>query len=108
MIVNLTPHTVNLKLASGKIKTIERKGRIPRIEEVIEYQASIDDVMIYGISYGGVVDAPPVRPNTCYVVSRMIAEALPGRDDLLFPIMLERDTNGSVLLATALGRIVRR
>ena len=107
MIVNLTPHTVNLKLANGTIQTIERKGRIPRIEEVIEYQTSIDEALIYGISYGGVIDAPPIRQDTCYVVSRMVAEALPGRDDLLFPIMLERDLSGNVLSATALGRIVR-
>lgn len=108
MIVNLTPHTVNLKLANGKIQTIERKGRIPRIEEIIEYQTSIDGAFIYGINYGGVIDAPPVMPGTCYVVSRMVAEALPGRDDLLFPLMLERDQVGNVVSANALGRIVRR
>lgn len=106
MIINLTPHTVNL-IVNGKPLTIERKGRIPRVEEIIEYQTQADGVYIYGITYGGVIDAPPMLPDTYYVVSRMIAEALPGREDLLFPMMLKKDSDGKVISANALGRIIR-
>jgi len=107
VIINLTPHTVNLKLASGTIQNIERKGRIPRIEEIIEYQDTSDDgAVIYGMSYGGVIDAPPIIQGTYYIVSRMVAEAMRGRNDLLFPIMLERDSDGKVVSATALARVV--
>lgn len=106
MILNLTPHIVNLRMSDGTISLIERKGRIPRVEEVIEFQDLIEGSYVYGMSYGGVIDAPPIVPNTIYIVSRMVAEALPSRDDLLFPIMLERDDKGTVISARGLGRIV--
>ncbi len=103
-IINLTPHVVNLLINNVPIQ-IERKGRIPRVEEVIEFESSIDGAYVYNVSYGGVQDAPPLMPNTIYVVSRMIAEALPGRNDLCFPYMLERSPEGTVTVARALGRL---
>lgn len=107
-IINLTPHTVNL-LVAGQPLTIERKGRIPRVEEVIEFQEQTNEgAYIYNISYGGVIDAPPIVPNTIYVVSRMIAEQLQGRNDLCFPFMLERDPSGAVVVARSLGRVVAK
>lgn len=103
-VVNLTPHTVNLLISGDRIR-LPRGGKIPRIEETMKHDGDIDGVSVYTIEYGAVTNAPPIIPGTIYIVSKMIVEALPGRNDLFFPIMLERDGQGNVHAARGLGHV---
>jgi len=57
---------------------------------------------------GAVRGLPPREPDTLLVVSRVIAEALPARDDLVFPDGLVRDACGVVVGARILATVATR
>lgn len=52
-------------------------------------------------------ELPPPEPDTLRVVSRIVAEAHPDRDDLVFPDDLVRDETGQVIGCRSLSRLPR-
>lgn len=106
MIVNLTPHIINVLVDDQQV-IVEKRGKPPRVEESLKYAGQHDGVHIYEVTYGPCTSLPPIEQNTLYIVSRMIVDAMPGRNDLVFPLMLERDTSGNITVARALGRIAK-
>lgn len=52
---------------------------------------------VYTSVFGEVVNLPPQRPNVFYIVSSVVAQACPGRTDLLVPDELVRDEEGRVV-----------
>ena len=54
----------------------------------------------------GLPDPDPLGA-IAYVVSRMVAEAVPHRGDLYFPMDVVRDEQGQILYARSLGRVAR-
>jgi len=61
-------------------------------------------VAVTSSSLGKVTDLPDEQQDTAYIVSRVVAEALPGRDDLYFPADLLRDGAGHVTGCKGLSR----
>ena len=107
-IVNLTPHDVILRCSDGS-QTVLLRSENPARVEVRHFQTGT--VMIDGcpiplvdVTASHVADLPARRPGTGYLVSRMVAEALPGRRDLFFPEDLVRDQDGNVIGCEKLGR----
>lgn len=93
-------------MVNGFLTEYQRnQNKIPRIEEAISYKGLSNGVHVYEVEYGPTVDVPPAREGTLYIVSRMISESMPGRSDLLFPFMLERNQSGEVICAKALGMV---
>jgi hypothetical protein len=54
---------------------------------------------------GAVTGLPEPSPGTHYVVSRMVADALPERADLVYPTCLARDAEGVIVGCCALGKV---
>jgi hypothetical protein len=54
-----------------------------------------------------VLDLPDPQPEVAYVVSRLLASALPDRDDLFFPGLEVRDSEGHILGCRWLGTLGR-
>jgi hypothetical protein len=107
-LVNLCPHDVVIVAADGKLV-------IP--PEVSPARCAVERMQVGEVSCDGrmipVVESrvteppelPAYRDQVLLIVSRMVAEAATGRDDLVFPDGLVRDSTGAVIGCTALARL---
>ena len=115
-IVNLTPHALNLMPAgpTGPVVTIPPSGLVARcaVDRV-----QVDTVTVDGITvpvnqtrFGAVSDLPDPRPgivfpDTIYVVSAIVAQAVPDRWDVFVPDDVVRDDQGRIIGARALAHV---
>ena len=111
MIVNLTPHRLNVKAHDGQtVRVIEPDGRVPRVDMQAQPdgETEIDGVYadVFHLTVGEVTGLPDPAPGTLYVVSGLVASALKGvRDDLLTPYKLVRDDAGRIIGCQAFSRL---
>ena len=110
-IVNLTPHALNLMPAgpTGPVVTIPPSGLVARcaVDRV-----QVDTVTVDGISvpvnltqFGAVDDLPEPQPGTIYVVSALVAQAMPWRNDVFIVDDTVRDEQGRIIGARALAHV---
>ena len=102
VIVNLTPHAVNIVDSNDAIiTTIPASGNVARCSQTIDIVGSITtnsvSIPISSSSYGEVVDLPDPKPGYYYIVSRLVMSACPARQDLLCPNDLVRNDAGQVI-----------
>ena len=93
-LVNCTPHEINVVREDGSILSIKASGFVPRCSQTEVKVASVNGIAITRQTFGEVVNLPEERPEVFLVVSRMVADAVKGRKDLLVPGPLVRDENG--------------
>lgn len=103
MIKNLTAHTVTI---AGR--TIPPDGRVARVAAEHVPVTEVDGLPLVAVEYGDVVGLPDSEPGVTYLVSRMVAEASPRREDLVIPHGLVRDADGQPVSAEALTRVSAR
>ena len=110
-IVNLTPHALNLMPAGpdGPTVTIPPSGQVARctVDRV-----QVDTITVDGISvpvnktqFGQVSGLPDPQPDTIYVVSALVAQAAPDRQDLFIVDDAIRDDQGRIIGARALAQV---
>jgi len=110
-IINLTPHTLNLMPAGpdGPVVTIPPSGLVARcaVDRV-----QVDTVAVDGISvpvnqtrFGSVSDLPNPQPDTIFVVSALVAQAVPDRPDVFIVDDAVRDEQGRIIGAKALAHV---
>lgn len=120
-LVNLTPHPIVLRSATlGTRYTIAPTLPTPRAGEVRDRTDEInvevlptDDkpagfqfpVTVNNLRLGRVENLPDPRPGVLLIVSRVIAEALPDRTDLVIPDEMIRDDQGRIVGCRALARV---
>lgn len=92
MIINLTPHTIRVQ-----DKTFEPSGTISRCREATLSVGEFEGIKLIRRTYGSVIDLPDSQPDTLYIVSMLVREALPERTDLASPGTLIRDENGQII-----------
>jgi hypothetical protein len=95
--VNLTPHDIKVVLASGYCKTIPTSGMVARVETESKQVGTCLSVPLFKTTFGNVQDLPEQRDNILLIVSAMVRNALPNRNDLISPKGLIRDGQGNVL-----------
>lgn len=109
-LVNLTPHSVTIVGASGSI-TLPPAREAPRCEMVRTEvgSLSVDGVVVPVLTSAVAAppELPPPVPGRILIVSRLVADALPDRPDLLFPDMIIRGADGGVVGCRALGVVGR-
>lgn len=108
-IENLTPHAVVLLTVDGDPVTIRSAGPAPRVQIHREIGGTISTAsgtfhVRRTVRTSDVTDLPVQRPQVVLIVSRIVAEACPHRDDLVFPDDAIRDAGGTIVGARALGR----
>ncbi len=107
-LVNLTPHPIVLEVAAGSV-TIPPSGKIARLiardESADVFTFEQVAIPVVRQASGEVADLPASRPDTVFIVSRIVAERCPDRADLFFPTDLLRDASGRVTGARALGSV---
>ncbi len=110
-IVNLTPHALNLmpQGPDGPTVTIPPSGPVARCAV---YRVQVDTVTVDGITvpvnqtrFGEVSGLPEPQPDTIYVVSALVAQAVPDRQDVFIVDDAVRDEQGRVIGARALAHV---
>lgn len=104
-IVNLTPHAVTVMTKEGMI-TFEPSGTVARISttaepvgDLLTDHGSLPVVRIR--CSGSPTGLPDPEPDTLYIVSRVVFDAVPDRCDLLVP-----DTGPDSAVRGADGQII--
>lgn len=65
----------------------------------------VDGILIYWSSPDEIVNLPEPKPGTYYIVSKMVAQAWPAREDLIFPGTLVRDADDHVVGCIDFSRV---
>ena len=121
-IVNLTPHPITITVNNKTIKypPTEQPLRLKEETELIDYiEEEIISLGAYDDPYESpsivkiplyrkrfiVENLPPRRPDTLYIVSSVIAQLCPDRDDFIVPNNLIRDNEGKVIGARSFANL---
>ena len=98
MIINKTPHAVNVVSHEGELLfTFLPDGAPARCTQSTNVIDSINGIPITETFFGEVVDVPSQKDGIYYIVSRLVLSACPDRTDLLVPNELVRDENGNII-----------
>ena len=89
--INLTPHAINLPGL-----TVPASGNVARCKEVTLAGGEWNGVELVVKKFGEVTDLPEPDAGTMYIVSMMVRQALPERNDLASPGDLTRDAQGQI------------
>ncbi|MBT2213444.1 hypothetical protein [Actinomadura sp. NEAU-AAG7] len=109
-LVNLCGHPVTIMDANGRaLLELPPDGPAVRRDEHVHESGSVTlpsgaTVPLYVAGFGAVTGLPARRAGTVYVVSRVVADAVPGRRDLVFPYDPVRDENGRIIGCRGLAR----
>lgn len=95
-VINLTPLTLNVVSLDGEVVVMPSEG-VARVVTLTEEVSSICGFAVSKSTFGKVEGLPEPQDHTYYVVSRLVLQALPERNDLLFPGELVRDAEGNVI-----------
>jgi len=110
-IVNLTPHALNLmpEGPDGPTVTIPPSGQVARC---FTTRVQVDTITLDGISvpvnqtrFWEVFDLPDPQPDTIYIVSAVVAQAVPNRPDVFIVDDAVRDEQGRIIGARALAHV---
>lgn len=109
-IVNLTPHKITFVTDKGNL-SIDPSGELARVSAKVEETGHIY-VTKFGISvpitettYGEVEGLPDPKENTIFVVSSLVAQRVPEREDVFIPSESVRDEKGRIIGCKSLGHI---
>lgn len=104
-LINATPHQLNIVQTDGKVLTLEGSGICPRCASSEDVDMAIGLIEVTRQTLGHVEGLPESLPGAFYIVSRLVASAATGRDDLLVPGPLVRDDQGRVIGCKGLSRL---
>ena len=65
---------------------------------------SINKIPFYESFYGEAENLPEKDDNNVYIVSKMVVDAFPERDDIYYPGELLRDDKGNIIGSIGLTR----
>ena len=104
-IINLTPHTVTIVDSEGKLDfEIPASGMVARVSS-----ETVEVGYLFGIpvteTVFGEVEGLPDPDGNYYVVSRMVAERVPNRRDVLIPNESVRNENGVIIGCRSLAHV---
>lgn len=111
-LINLTPHPVSLHLSDGTAVTVAAQPTSARVElqriSAGQLSTSVGTIALTTTLLSStIIGLPLPRPRVVLCVSRVVAEAVTHRKDLVFPDDLVRDAEGRVIGARSLGRVCR-
>ena len=89
-IINLTPHSLNIKTLDGATLEIAPSGVVARVAESREALGELGGLSISRASYGAIEGLPDAAPDTIYVVSALVL-ARTTRPDIFAPGPAIRD-----------------
>lgn len=93
MLVNLTPHELNIHTHEGVVE-LPPSGEVARCSVSSEEAGELEGIPLSRTTLGKVEGLPAPRPGVWLIVSTLVRTACPDREDLLSPGPLVRDDNG--------------
>lgn len=104
---NYTPHVLLTYRADGR-EPIElpQRGNARLSEEYMDGGWLPGGLPLTLVRYGQVSGLPDPAPGAVYVVSQLVVETLPDRDDVCFPAGMIRDDDGTIIGFRHLARPV--
>ena len=104
--INLTPHSINFINNDGIItKTVEPSGELARLTTNTVTTGEYDGIPVTETVYGEIQGLPDPVPNTIYIVSSLVAQRVPERQDVFIPNESVRDDSGRIIGCRSLGHI---
>ena len=103
-IINVTPHDITIVM-DGATRTFPRTGQVARVSQSETIVGSIDGIPVTEVVFGTPVDIPDPAPNTVFIVSRIVAAAMPDRDDFVIPGPAVRNEEGVIIGARGFSRV---
>jgi len=121
-LVNLTPHAIHLYITpAGAFANpcVIKSDGIARATEIVEPLEALhwcvfgdcgmhDNVQLVRKRFGSVEGLPDPMPSVAYIVSQVVADACPDRDDLLVPHDMVRDEQGRIIGCRGFARPARQ
>lgn len=104
MFINLTPHTINI-IVNDETTVVEPSGVIARVAMTQELINTINGIPVYHNSYGKPEGLPEPKKGVYYIVSALLAQAVPEREDVLITSNPIRDPEGRIIGCGALAHI---
>lgn len=104
--LNLTPHPLKIYDELGKevLSLLPAPNmRTPRVMQTNERVGDMAGVPIFRPEFGAVSNLPPAVDGVVYIVSRMVRQAVEGRDDIVCPGPAIRDDMGNIKGARGLS-----
>ena len=104
-IVNLTPHAINF-VNDGKVYlTVPPSGRIARCAVKRKQTGTINGIPVNKTVLGKAEDLPQSEYDTIYIVSSIVAQAVPEREDVYIPDDTVRDAAGVIIGCKGIAHI---
>ena len=101
--INMTPHDFTLYDNEGNVvRVIPPSGKTIRLSEETMSAGMWDGMPLTHTDYGS-ADLPEYRPDTKYIVSAMVKNSFPERDDLIVPAQTVRNEKNQIVGARSLG-----
>ena len=102
-VINLTPHDVVIVDDDGnEIKRYPASGQVARVNSKADPIGELDGIQVVRTKYGDVDGLPDKQPNTVYLVSLVVAQALgKSRTDVYVP-----DTGPGSVVRDDKGQII--
>ena len=94
--INCTPHKIVVNTDGGFIE-IEPSGQVARISQTNEVVSVIDGIKMFKTKYGDGVNIPEPQSDTLFIVSTVVKNAYPERNDLVVPTEFVRDDKGNII-----------
>jgi len=102
--INLTPHTIKITDGQNNGPWYPASGQVARVQVTRQTVLILEDekepwhsTRIYSPSFGEVEGLPEKQPGVMLIVSALVRNALPDRDDLVSPGNLVRNEHGEVI-----------
>ena len=109
-IVNLTPHKITFVTDKGDL-SVKPSGSVARVSSETKETGCIY-VSTFGLRvpvtatvYGEVEGLPAPAKGVIYIVSSLVAQRVPDREDVFIPNESVRDENGRIIGCKSLGHI---
>lgn len=99
-IINLTPHDVVFINENGESQVFMATGDVARVEQFL-FSIEGSKYNLKSCMTGCVEGLPAYNKDTVYIVSSMVREELPEREDLWSPTSFIRDEEGRIIGCTA-------
>ena len=105
-IINLTPHAITFVDAEGNVKlVVEPSGKIARVKATTVVTGEFCGIPVTATEYGEIQNLPERAKGTVYVVSSLVAQRVPEREDVFIPNESVRDSEGRIIGCRSLGHV---
>ena len=104
--INCTTHVLNIIANDGEVIAVPPSGQVARVSTVRKQVMSIGNIPVFSVEFGEVESLPePVSVSeTVFVVSALVAQRVPEREDVFSPGELVRDESGQPIGCKGLSK----